>query len=400
MIRIIDFFNQKMLRRNTQFNEFAIFFIIFSICPYIIWKDDLWIDIYILKFISGSMCVILFTKDLWLPEYKKFLGIFWYVCVFISLPITHLLILFQNNFAESALINLIFSIFVLSFLVDWDIFLVNLALGNFLTILYLNIFYTVNILELVYTEKGSWFVYSMMISTSISFVFIRNNEGFYNLSLSKAKQAFGLICHEIKNPLATLQLLNSNYRNQDLITAKDIKIKYLYKSDNLIQDIYYILDDILIKLQVHKELSLEKLSCAEQFSSIIENYPFKDHQKSTININFDRDFEFLGDSRFFKFLVFNIINNCLFYSSKKTFKVKVYIEKTSINNILIIEDNGIGISEKDISLIFKSFYSTKASGTGLGMFFCKQVMLKFRGDILCESQLGRYTRFKLIFPFI
>ena len=47
-----------------------------------------------------------------------------------------------------------------------------------------------------------WFIYSLLFCVTISFVFIRNNEIFYDLSLSKAKQAFGIIAHEIKNPLA------------------------------------------------------------------------------------------------------------------------------------------------------------------------------------------------------
>lgn len=400
-MHIIDFFNQRMIRRNAQFNEFAIFFIIFNIFPYLVWKDNVWVDSYVLKFISGSMCILLFTKELWLLQYKKYFSLYWYLCVFLSLPLMHSMILFQNNFAEWALINFIFSIFILSFLVDWDIFLANLILGLVTTTIYLTIFSTVNILELIYTEIGAWFIYSLTLSASISLVFIKNHEGFYNLSLEKAKQAFGLICHEIKNPLATLQLLNTNYRNQSFATTKDAKTKYLHKTDIIIRDIYYILDDILIKLQANKKLQLQKLYIREQLAVIIRNYPFKEHEKSFINIALDKDFEFAGDSMFFKFLIFNILNNCLFYSTqKKNFKVRVYMQSTIIHNILVIEDNGPGISERDIPLIFNSFYSNKVNGTGLGMFFCKQVMLKFRGDIVCESQLGDYTRFKLIFPCI
>lgn len=400
-MHIINFLNQRMLKRVNQSNEFAIFFIIFNIFPYLIWKDNLWVDSYVLKFISGSMCILLFTKELWLLQYRKYFSLFWYSSVFLSLPLTHLMILFQNNFAEWALINFVFSIFVLSFLVDWDIFLVNLILGLCVTTVYLKIFTTLNILELIYTEEGVWFIYALILTIFINIIFVKNHEKFYNLGLDKAKQAFGLICHEIKNPLSTLQLLNFNYKNQDSIVKEESKVKFLYKTDSLIRDIYYILDDILVKLQANKNISLQKLSIIDQFSSIMKDYPFKEYEKPIININLNNGFEFMGDAKFFKFMIFNILNNSLFYyTQEKNFKIKIYTKNSKINNILVVEDNGPGISEKNIDLIFNSFYTNKENGTGLGMFFCKQAMLKFNGDILCESELGKYTRFKLIFPYI
>jgi signal transduction histidine kinase len=399
-MNIINLLNQRMIQRNTLFNEFAIFFIIFSIFPYLIWRDNVWIDSYILKFISGSMCIILFTKEIWSYRYRKYFALFWYLCVFISLPLTHSVILVQNDFAEWAIINFVFSTFILSFIIDWDLSFSFLVIALLIAMLYTNVFLGINPLKSITTIKGGWFIYSLLSSVAISFVFIRNNEGFYNLSLKKAKQAFGIIVHEIKNPLATLQLLNANYKNQDDVSLES-KNKFLYKTNILIKDIYYILEDVLVKLQVNRRISLKKLSIRRELIKVIDNYPFKDQDKSFIKINLEKDFNFTGDSKFFKFIIFNILNNSLFYQPQiENFQIKVYAEIDATDNILIIEDNGVGISEKDILYIFDGFYTTKSNGTGLGMFFCKKVMLKFKGDIVCESQLGQYTKFKLIFPSI
>lgn len=397
---IINSLNQRMIQRNTLFNEFAIFFLIFSIFPYLIWRDNVWIDSYILKFISGSMCIVLFTKEIWSHRCKKYFALFWYLCVFISLPLTHSVILVQNDFAEWAIINFVFSIFILSFIIDWDLSLAFLVTALSIAMLYTSIFLGINPLKSINTIKGGWFIYSLLSSVSISFVFIRNNEGFYNLSLKKAKQAFGIIAHEIKNPLATLQLLNGNYKNQDFVSLGS-KNNFLYKTNILIKDIYYILEDVLVKLQTNRKMSLKKLSIQKELIKAIDDYPFKDQNKSLVEINLGKDFNFTADAKFFKFIIFNILNNSLFYQSQiENFQIKVYTEVDNTNNILIIEDNGVGISEKDILSIFDGFHTTKPNGTGLGMFFCKKVMMKFRGDIVCESQLGQYTKFKLIFPCI
>lgn len=397
---ILNALNQRMIKRNISFNEFAIFFIIFSIFPYLVWKDNSWSDAYILKFIAGSMCVMLLTKDIWSHCYRKYFSLLWYICVFTSLPLTHSMILFQNNIAEWALINFIFSVFVLSFLVDWDLFLIFLLTAIIIAILHTHIVLEFNLIESIGTTRGVWFLYSLFSSMAISFVFARKNEGFYNFSLNKANQAFGIIAHEIRNPLSTLQLLNANYSNQDHITDTS-KTNFLHKANAIINDIFYILEDVLAKLQVDKKMSMKKLDLNQELMKIIDDAPFRNSDKSFIHLTLRNNIDIIADDKFLKFVILNILNNALFYKSQiSNFKIKVYTELSESRNLLVIEDNGPGISEKDLSSVFNGFYTTKSNGTGLGMFFCKKVMLKFNGDIICESQLGSYTKFKLIFPHI
>ncbi|WP_410521703.1 ATP-binding protein [Candidatus Tisiphia endosymbiont of Oplodontha viridula] len=44
------------------------------------------------------------------------------------------------------------------------------------------------------------------------------------------------------------------------------------------------------------------------------------------------------------------------------------------------------------------FYTRRANGIGLGLSFCKKIMLSFGGDISCISEEGQYTEFQLNFP--
>ncbi len=66
---------------------------------------------------------------------------------------------------------------------------------------------------------------------------------------------------------------------------------------------------------------------------------------------------------------------------------------------LYFKDNGVGISADKLKLIFDDvFSSNKKGGTGLGLSFCKRVMLSFGGDISCKSVEGEGVEFCLKFP--
>ncbi|MFH1800208.1 MAG: HAMP domain-containing sensor histidine kinase [Candidatus Omnitrophota bacterium] len=66
--------------------------------------------------------------------------------------------------------------------------------------------------------------------------------------------------------------------------------------------------------------------------------------------------------------------------------------------IITIQDTGPGISKDQLQHIFEPFYTTKASGTGLGLYVVKQLVEKNGGKVEVSSKEGRGTTFSLIFP--
>ncbi len=63
-----------------------------------------------------------------------------------------------------------------------------------------------------------------------------------------------------------------------------------------------------------------------------------------------------------------------------------------------VEDNGPGIPQNQLSRIFEPFYTTKESGTGLGLYITKQLVEKNKGKISVKSEEGKGTTFTLRFP--
>jgi two-component system sporulation sensor kinase B len=69
------------------------------------------------------------------------------------------------------------------------------------------------------------------------------------------------------------------------------------------------------------------------------------------------------------------------------------------NNIMIkIKDTGIGMTDGEVSLLGKPYYSTKKQGTGLGMLMVYSTIHKLKGHIEVESEKGKGTTFTLIIP--
>ncbi len=64
------------------------------------------------------------------------------------------------------------------------------------------------------------------------------------------------------------------------------------------------------------------------------------------------------------------------------------------------QDNGIGMSPEQLSMIFEPFYTTKEKGTGLGLYNIQKEVLRVGGDIQLESTEGKGALFLLKLPVV
>ena len=66
--------------------------------------------------------------------------------------------------------------------------------------------------------------------------------------------------------------------------------------------------------------------------------------------------------------------------------------------ILTVADNGCGMSEETASRIFEPYFTTKTTGTGLGLTMVYKIVKEFSGDIQVKSLLGEGTVFTISLP--
>ena len=79
--------------------------------------------------------------------------------------------------------------------------------------------------------------------------------------------------------------------------------------------------------------------------------------------------------------------------------IQVKVKKLSAGNTaLTISDNGEGILPDVLDKIFVPFFTTKTSGSGIGLSLCKQIMTLHEGSINVKSEVGKGSSFILTFP--
>lgn len=94
----------------------------------------------------------------------------------------------------------------------------------------------------------------------------------------------------------------------------------------------------------------------------------------------------------------NLISNAVQAMEKKGGDLLVVTKDQGNTVETSIKDTGPGIPQDKLSTIFDPFYSTKESGTGLGLPICKKIIDEHKGSIRVESSVGKGTNFIIDLP--
>lgn len=130
------------------------------------------------------------------------------------------------------------------------------------------------------------------------------------------------------------------------------------------------------------------------------------NQQHNIHWDFANDLpEIVVDSEAITRVFINIFANAIKYSPKSS-AISCTIEYNPRNQEILVRviDKGLGIAESDLNLVFEKFYRVEnpemrhISGTGLGLWICKEIIQAHGGRIWCESKLGEGSCFNFTLP--
>ena len=63
---------------------------------------------------------------------------------------------------------------------------------------------------------------------------------------------------------------------------------------------------------------------------------------------------------------------------------------------IVVRDHGVGIAPENVERIFDPFFSTKLTGTGLGLALCHQIVVEHGGELAVRSEVGKGSEFRLL----
>lgn len=203
------------------------------------------------------------------------------------------------------------------------------------------------------------------------------------------------IAHEIRNPLTSIktyaELIPKKYDNPKFREMISIDIpKEIERLNNLINDLL----EYSRPRKPFKE-SINLLEALNEILLLIKDKALKNN--IDIKINVDKDIHIFMDKNHLKQVMINLILNSIESMDKEYKVINIYTKIQNKETILYIEDNGCGIDERDMDKIYNPFYTTKANGTGLGLFVIYQLLLENQVGISLQSYKNQGTKFLLEF---
>lgn len=229
-----------------------------------------------------------------------------------------------------------------------------------------------------------------------------------NIMNSDKDKFISILAHDLKSPFTSLigfsSFLLENINDFDVDTIKE----HLGVINDTSNKTYEMLEDILLWLKSQsgqivfspKEVNYYEI-CNEVISA--SNLIAKDKNVKLQCSCFEDDRKLFVDPNITKTILRNLISNAIKFS-KPEGEVNIYQEIVEDEMIITVSDNGIGISQENINLIWNPLQSFKTNGTngekgtGLGLSICKELVEKQGGRIWVESKLGEGSSFKFSMP--
>ncbi|NUM36709.1 MAG: hypothetical protein HUU50_19375 [Candidatus Brocadiae bacterium] len=216
--------------------------------------------------------------------------------------------------------------------------------------------------------------------------FLLERKIYENEKLSSLGRLSASIAHEVKNPLSSIKTI-TQVTKEDL-PPDDPKQEGLDLILGEIERLSRVVKQLLRFARPHAS-HLEEVSVQEVLNDVLILLQKEAQRNHVILIHEgEANISFLSDKDALIEIFFNLINNAIqALPSGGIVKISRLLEYQEGKNIpamirILVSDNGPGIPLSDREKIFEPFYTTKQSGTGLGLTIVKQRLKKLKGDIL------------------
>ncbi len=209
------------------------------------------------------------------------------------------------------------------------------------------------------------------------------------------------VAHEIKNPLTPMKLniqylqkaIKSNHPNIINLTEQ-VSHSMLEQIENLTQIASAFSD--FAKLP---EVFPEDIEVGSLLQSIYDLYTNNNQVEIIFTPTEQTNFVVSDKNQLYRVFT-NLIKNAIEALSSKTDNPTIHIDIKIENETVIISvsDNGSGMNEITAQKIFDPYFTTKGSGSGLGLAMTKRILNYWNGDIWFETKLDIGTTFYVRLP--
>lgn len=211
------------------------------------------------------------------------------------------------------------------------------------------------------------------------------------------KENLANISHQLKTPLTSISILVDNLCDEEV--DKKTELEFLNDIKRQVDNINYLVI-VLLKLSrfdanvitfKKDDINVKKLilECMKNLDVI------REVKNINIHVSGANDVEFIGDYKWESEAISNIIKNAIEHTLNDK-NMYISFKDKSIYTEIIIEDEGLGMSEKEKNRIFERFYkgsSTNSNNFGIGLSLAKEIITKDNGKIIVKSEVNKGTKF-------
>lgn len=220
------------------------------------------------------------------------------------------------------------------------------------------------------------------------------------------KELIAWIGHDLQTPLTSISAIIEALAD-GMVQDQETEHRYFETAKKNISALSHLIDDMFQMAQIDAgglELNYESVSISDLISDCLESYTEIAKRKEIIlrgRVSPDIG-EVEIDARRINRVLTNLIDNALHHTQDRGL-VEVIASQSIQEIIVVVEDNGVGISTTDLPHIFDQFYRGNSSQpsvkrrTGLGLAISKGIIDAHGGEISVTSQPG-HTRFTFTIP--
>jgi signal transduction histidine kinase/CheY-like chemotaxis protein len=207
------------------------------------------------------------------------------------------------------------------------------------------------------------------------------------------------IAHEINNPLQPIRI-NLEDMLEDIQNNAPIDIRAVQSTQESVERIRRIVSQLL-EFAGKRNVTSSELQLLD-INRIVEgvinlNRKFFEKEDMQISADLSSTLPIYGNKDQLEQVFMNLtLNAKAAMNAKGILQIKTWEEKSDV--VIQFKDNGVGIPEDEINKIFDPFFSTKPSGTGLGLFVSYGIIQGHHGSIEVVSKVNKGTTFTIRLP--
>jgi PAS domain S-box-containing protein len=190
------------------------------------------------------------------------------------------------------------------------------------------------------------------------------------------------VAHEVRNPLHAIQAI-SEAMALDMDDKSDYK-EYLMHIKSQVERLSHLMNDLLDLGKPIQPSQFGRVLLTDIAAAAVRNWkeahPQLSQQVRVVNNLQDSDMV-LVDANKIQQVIINLLENASQHSPKDE-EILLTLDKSAKNYLMVkVSDRGAGLKPQDQPRIFEPFYTTRKSGTGLGLSLCKHIIESHGGTI-------------------